>query len=75
MSKTDEIKEKISLLKFWMGVLIAIAISLGTWIIPNISNYTNFRFIVANVFFIFIIFLIIKFHKRIEKYINELREL
>ena len=35
MSEIDKIKERISYLKFWLGIQVAVALADITWIIDN----------------------------------------
>ncbi len=45
MSKIDKIKEKIGLMKFWLGVIVALIISDSSWLINNFSKKSDFLFI------------------------------
>ncbi|MDL0089172.1 hypothetical protein [Campylobacter gastrosuis] len=40
MPKLDEAKERLGLLKFWLGVFVAIFVGLISWIA---TNYTSFK--------------------------------
>ena len=44
MSKIDKIKEKISLLKFWLGVCVALIISDCSWLINNFGKYNFYSY-------------------------------
>jgi len=50
MSKIDKIKEKISFLKFWLGVCVALVISIGSWLINNYEKI-NFLFFIGYIIF------------------------
>ena len=75
MSKKDKINQKINYLKFWLGICMALIISCGGWLISNIQNIKNLKFLIGVAFIIYIIILAIKFHKKIEKLMDELEDL
>ncbi len=74
MSKVDKIKEKISLLKFWLGICVLLIISDSTWLINNFGKY-NFLFILGIIFLLILFTALVKLSQKINKYINELEEL
>ena len=74
MSKIDEIKEKISLLKFWLGVCVALIISIGSWLFNN-YNKISFLFVLACLSIGVLCYGIYILSSKIMKYIKELREL
>ncbi len=39
------LKEEISHLRFWLGVYVAIALTLGSWIVSHLT--VNFKFLLA----------------------------
>ena len=47
MSKKDVLLEELKKLRLWRGVFIAIAFTLGSWLVTNIDNYKNFKFIIG----------------------------
>ncbi len=74
MSKIDEIREKISFLKFWLGVCVALIISIGSWLFNNYQNI-NFLFILACISIGFLCYGIYMLTSKILKYIKQLKEL
>lgn len=75
MSKLDKAKEKITRLRFWLGVMIAIVLSSIGWVVNN-YNDTNVYFIVLGVILIFSSsFTAYKLDKQISEDIEKLEEL
>nr|VFJ56286.1 MAG: hypothetical protein BECKDK2373B_GA0170837_105712 [Candidatus Kentron sp. DK]VFJ61542.1 MAG: hypothetical protein BECKDK2373C_GA0170839_108925 [Candidatus Kentron sp. DK] len=75
MSKLDLAREKIAYLKLWLGVMIAVEVTLTGWLLTNFPS--------AHWLFVFtgaVVLLVIGFggyaiHTRIEKKIASLEEL
>lgn len=42
MAKIDELKERIGILKFWLGIFVATILAVSSWCI---SNYENISFL------------------------------
>ena len=74
MSKIDKIKERISLLKFWLGICVALIISLASWLLNNYQNI-NFLFWCGILFLFVLFFIVLKISIVINKLINKLEEL
>ena len=74
MSKVDKIKEKINNLRFWLGIFVALFISISAWLVNNF-NKNNFLFYIGIAFIILLFVLIFLIHKKINKYIDELEDL
>jgi membrane protein DedA with SNARE-associated domain len=68
----EKLKEEISYLKFWLGVFIAISITLGSWLISNIEKYKSYKFFIGVIFILLLLFICYKFHKAIQDKIEEL---
>ena len=75
MSKKDKLTQKINYLKFWIGICMALIISIGSWIIGNIEKIRSIKFFIGIIFIIFLVVISYKFHKKIEEYIDKLEEL
>ena len=77
MSKIDKIKERISHLRFWLGICIALIISLGGWIISNLESLLHFKYraIIGLISIVLLVLGVFKINKKIENYINELEDL
>ena len=43
MSQTDIIKETISYLKFWLGIMVVLDISLVGWLLAHAGNSSNLK--------------------------------
>lgn len=75
MSKVDLAKEQIAYLKLWLGIFVALLISLAGWLISNFQ-ITNVLLVVASVLALaFICYIGHAIHKRIEQKILSLEEL
>ena len=74
MSKIDKIKEKISFLKFWLGICVALIISDCSWLINNFGKY-NFLFILGIIFLFILLYFLLKLNYKINKYIEKLEDL
>lgn len=57
MSKIDSVKEKISLLKFWLGVFVASLVGIVGWCVTNyrLFNRDLWLFVGSGVVLIYII--------------------
>lgn len=63
MPKLDGLKEEIGIIKFWLGIAVAVFIAIGGWLINNYkiaNNWILFASIIALLFLIFAIFLLNK---------------
>jgi multisubunit Na+/H+ antiporter MnhE subunit len=75
MTQIDLLKEKISYLKLWLGIIVVTDISLVGWLIGNYTVSTR-TLIVGDVVAILVVsFGIYVLHKRIENEIERLKEL
>lgn len=75
MSKKDKVKEKIAILKFWLGIVVATFLAIIGW---SITNYSKIEILLLILSFIAMIFLgvaITFLSKMINKKINELEDL
>ena len=66
MPKIDELKEEISYLKFWLGIIVATNIGLIGWLVNNYEK--SFYKSIADIVAIFILTLtIVVLNKKIKK--------
>lgn len=78
MAKIDKIKEEISLFKFWLGISLALVISIISWILTANHNWSlyNLKLIGCSITTIIIFALIAIFlSKKIRKKLKELEKL
>ena len=64
MNKTEKIIEEIKHLRFWLGVYIAIALTLGSWIVVHLI--INFKFVFAGITEGIILFRIYRINENIK---------
>ncbi len=75
MAKIDEIKEKISLYKFFLGLISAMIFSIIGFVIENYSNIKISLFIISIIVLIILIYLFSIFVYIIIKHIKELKDM
>jgi len=75
MSEKDQIKEDIGYLKFWIGIHVALIISLGSWLLKNWGNYSDVKFIMGVLSFMFLLFDGYTLHKKIKRKIEKIKRL
>jgi len=66
----EKLKEEIKHLRFWLGVYIAISLTLGSWIVSHLN--INFKFILACIVEIAILYKIYVINKKINEKITQL---
>ena len=75
MSKLDRAKEQVAYLKLWLGILVAIVISLTGWLISNFQAVHQVLVFAATLASFIVSFTGYRIHKRIEEKIALLEEL
>ncbi len=75
MSKLDLAKEQISYLKLWLGIMVAVGISLTGWLLSNFQSVDWLLVLADIVALLAICFGGYAIHKRIEAKIALLEEL
>jgi hypothetical protein len=75
MTQIDLLKEKISYLKLWLGIIVVTDISLVGWLIGNYAVSTRILIVGDVVAILVVSFGIYVLHKRIENEIERLKEL
>ncbi|MEI7677489.1 MAG: hypothetical protein WCJ03_11970 [Bacteroidales bacterium] len=75
MSKLDLAKEQIAYLKLWLGIMVAVGISLTGWLLSNFQSAHQLLVLADIAALIVICFGVYAIHKRIESKIAQLEEL
>ena len=75
MSKVDKIKERITQLRFWLGVLVVTIISLSSWLINNYEKADEIKVYGCALAIILLAVLTLITNIKINKKIEELEEL
>lgn len=76
MPKLDEAKERLGLLKFWLGIFVAIFLALISWIATHYKNIDDkFIFYSACICSIILLVLIYFANKQSRKILKEIRNL
>ena len=75
MSELDLLKEKIALLKLWLGIFVVTEISLLGWLAANFSEATMWMRVSSIVAIVGLLGVILAFNRRIEALIERLRDL
>lgn len=75
MSQLDIIKESISYLKFWLGVLVVSDISLVGWLLSNSGAASELKIYAAVIGVAAVTIATLFVHKRIEFLISILKDL
>lgn len=75
MSQVDIIKETIAYLKFWLGIMVVLDISLLGWLLAHAGKSSDLKAFGAVIGISAITFSVYFVHKRIETLISELKDL
>lgn len=75
MGKIDKIKEKINLLKFWLGIFVATFLAIIGWGVTNYAKTESWLLALSILSIILLSVLILIVSKRINKKINDLEDL
>ena len=75
MSKLDLAKEQIAYLKLWLGIMVAVGISLTGWLLSNFQSAHQLLVLADIAALVVICFGVYVIHKRIESKITQLEEL
>ena len=70
MPQLDGIREQVSYLKLWLGIAVAMDISLAGWLISTLGTADSFRFWMALVAVALLSLGVLSLHRRIERYIE-----
>ena len=75
MSKKDDIKEQIGMLKFWLGVVVGVLLAIIGWVVTNFETAKVWLLAASLITSIFCLILIIFILKKINKKIQKIRKL
>ncbi len=75
MSQADIIKETIAYLKFWLGIMVVLDISLVGWLLAHAGESSDLKAFGAVIGVSAITFSVYFVHKRIETLISTLKDL
>lgn len=75
MAKIDEVKEQIGLLKFWLGIAVAVLLAIGGWIANHYTKAEWFIILAAVVVVLLCVVLGVIISTKINHKIKELKEL
>lgn len=75
MSELDRIKEQISYLKYWQGVMVVTDISLVGWLITSADSASTRAFALAIAGIIALTLGIVSLHRQIERRIDRIGSL
>ena len=75
MSKEAKVKEKIGILKFWLGIVVATLLAVVGWAITNFGK-VNFWFLALSLFVIICLCVAsVVISRHINRHINNLEDL
>jgi len=66
MSKLDRLKEQLSYLKFWQGIMVVTNISLVGWLVSTADGTRALTVVLAIIGVVALIFGIVVLHRQIE---------
>ena len=66
MSKLDRLKEQLSYLKFWQGIMVVTDISLVGWLVSTADGTRALTVVLAIIGVVALIFGIVVLHRQIE---------
>ncbi len=75
MSELDVLKEKIAHMKLWLGIFVVTDISLVGWFAANYTKAEFLLLLLDSAAILVVSVLIWVFNRKIEAYINQLRDL
>ena len=75
MSKKDKIKEKIGILKFWLGIIVATLLAIAGWVVTNYAKAGFWLITMSFVATIILVFLAVVLSQKINNKIDKLEDL
>lgn len=72
MAKIDGLKEELGILKFWLGIVVAVTIGILGWVFTNLKDTDNIMLILAVIAIITLLFILYFINKSINKKIKEI---
>jgi HAMP domain-containing protein len=75
MSQLDKVKENISHLKYWLGIVIASALAAASWLFDNVDKLEHWKIAVGSLVLAALFSSVYFINKRIVSKIDELGDL
>lgn len=75
MSELDRLKEQVSYLKFWQGIMVVTDISLVGWLVSTADDVRPLTVALAIVGVVLLTFGIVMLHRQIERRIDHIGRL
>ena len=75
MSKKDKVKEKITYLRFWLGVAVATILAVIGWGLTNSARVELWLLVLSFITIVVLLAMIIAIMRNIDKKIDELEDL
>jgi len=75
MSELDRLKEQVSYLKFWQGIVVVTDISLGGWLISASDTAAPLTFVLAVAGVVLLSLGIVVLHRQVERRIDQIGKL
>jgi hypothetical protein len=75
MSELDRLKEQVSYLKFWQGIVVVTDISLGGWLVSASGTAASLTVILAIAGVVLLSLGIVVLHRQIERRIDQIGKL
>lgn len=73
MSRFDETKERLMTLRFWLGIVVGVIISISSWIVGNYESAKSFLLIGAIVALITLCVALFSINKKMNEKYKEIR--
>ncbi len=75
MSQLDGIKERINLLKYWIGIVIGVLLAVSAFLLNNVDTLSEWKILASAVLIVLCIGVIIMLNNKLIKRIDALEDL
>jgi membrane protein YdbS with pleckstrin-like domain len=75
MSMLDKKKEKISALKYWLGIFVAVFLAIGAYLATNLRQIDDWLVLTGSLSLVGLFAAIVIVNHRISKHIDDLEDL
>lgn len=75
MAKIDKLKERLTMLRFWLGIAVATLLAIIGWSITNFSKLEAWLLILSSLSIVFLAFVVVWLSIYIDKKIDEMEDL
>lgn len=75
MSQLDGIKERINLLKYWIGIVIGVLLAVSAFLFNNVDTLSEWKILASAVLIVLCIGVIIMLNNKLIKRIDALEDL